>query len=136
MKLLRLFILNFLFTGMFLTACVDPIEFTQESNKEYVLINGVVSNSPNERTIKVSRGLGKNSREFIPLNLRGNIYRDGQLWDQLAVQGIGELYVPFTLKLEEGRSYEIEIITQENDIYRSKPQIIQPKREIKSLSFT
>lgn len=127
--------LSILLTGMLFTACVDPIEFTQDLNSEYVLINGVISNSPGERTIKVSRGLGIDTREFIPLNVRGNIYRDGQLWDQLAVQGIGELYVPFTLKLEEGRSYEIEIITSDNEIYRSKPQIVQPKGEIKSLSF-
>lgn len=126
---------NYLVVAVFLTACVDPLEFSQVSEDEFVLINGVISNSPGERTITVSRGLGIDSKEFTPIDVRGNIYRDGQLWDQLAVQGIGELYVPFNLKLEEGRSYEIEIMTPDNEVFRSNPKTIQPRAFMDSLSF-
>lgn len=135
MTSLRLHILNFFLMGLCLSACVEPLEFEVDSDVEYVLIDGVISNSPDERTISVSRGAGFDQREFKPVNARGNIYRDGQLWDILAVQGVGQLYVPFTLKLEEGRSYEIEITTSDGDVFRSQPQIVQPILRMDSLSF-
>lgn len=128
-------IIVFLLSGLLFSACVEPLDFSQTSEDQFVLINGVISNSPGERSIRVSRGLGIDSKEFVPINVRGSIYRDGQLWDQLAVQDVGELYVPFNLKLEEGRSYEIEITTPENEVFRSTPQTVLPKAEISSLSF-
>lgn len=114
---------------------MEPLEFDIDIEEDFVLIGGVVSNSPDERTITISRGRGIDTREFEPINARGKIYRDGQFWDQLAVQGVGRLYVPFTLKLEVGRSYEIEITTPENEVFRSRPQIVQAPLKMDSLSF-
>jgi len=135
MKSPRLQILIYLLTGLLFTACVEPLSFEVNTDSEFVLVNGVISNSPDERTIQVFRGKGIDKKEFVPINVRGNIYRDGQLWDQLAVQGTGVLYVPFNLKLEENHTYEIEITTPENEVFRSKPQTVQAKVQMDSLSF-
>lgn len=116
-----------------ISACVTEFAFEEEV-ENFVVVDGVISNSLDERRITVSKTTGISS---LPQRLEasGNVYRDGELWAALQVDSIGELSLEPNYLLEEGRSYYVEISTEDGNIYRSFPQIVQPKASTDSISF-
>ena len=118
--------------GLGTTSCIEELE-NQVPVSGQLVINGQFSNSEGLRQISILRinsitGAGT----LLPADAR--IYRDGT--DPLDLIEIepGILRPPQGYVFEEGRAYFVELDV-EGQVYRSKPQIIQPKLSTDSISY-
>ena len=117
-----------------LGACISPLD-VDFGSKEFLVVTGTISNSSNERSIRVST----HDEDFIfgrPHASTGAIYKNGAfLADLLAGSNPGELIVPPNIEIEEGASYFIEVKTASGLLIQSEPVVVQPRLETNSLSF-
>lgn len=118
---------------LILASCVTEIQFDTEV-ENFLVIGGVISNSPTEKVITVSRTTGVGTQP-APVQATGQVFKDGAPWRELDILAPGELALPAFLDIEEGASYVIEIITEDGSTYRSEPQVVQPLLKTENLSF-
>lgn len=109
---------------------VDPNQGREADN--LLVIDGLLSNSPTERLIRVNwqDGRGTITSPFA----EGSIFKDGQMWATLDPDTLG-LVLPEEFLFEEGASYHLEIIVDDSLEYHSQPQVIYPSLQTDSLSF-
>ncbi len=112
--------------------CLTEINF--DDGSEATIISGVITNSQDERSIFVTRSKGIDP-EYRLLEAPGVIYKNGELEVELIQQKAGVLSVPPSFKVEAGATYYVEITTQNNQTYQSRPQEVPAKRRTDSLSF-
>ncbi len=129
---MKYFGLNF-FILLFLWGCISEIDIAEKGEKR-LIIGGVISNSPGERSIRVQETNGLDTLA-VPVNANGVILKNGEVWANLASPQTGELVLPTEYQLKEGDSYQAEISTSDGRVFRSFPQIVQPKFQPDSLSF-
>lgn len=119
--------------GCFLLGCISEIDIARRG-EERLVIGGVISNSPGERSIFVQKTNGLDSLA-VPTKASGVIFRDGAVWANFATPQTGELELPAEFQLESGRSYQVEITTSDGRSFQSIPQIVQAPAKPDSLSF-
>lgn len=123
-------LLSLLFSACILKFDLDPDN--RPNQQGIVVIEGILSNSLEERIIRVNRQGGDGG--FNKLEATGNIFKDGELWSILEPDTNG-LHVPEDLIFEEGVSYHVELLVEDSLTYHSKPQLVYPKLEIDSMGF-
>lgn len=126
-------VIYFLLILFISTSCLTEIDF-DTSAETSIVVSGVITNSWDERAIFVSRSKGIET-EVEKLNATGAIYKDGEYAEDLFLVRPGELFVPVWFEVEEGATYHIEIMTEDEQVYRSIPQMVQPRLQTDSLSF-
>jgi hypothetical protein len=122
-----------LLVSLLLNGCVSEIIY-DIGDQTFTVIEGVITNSPGESIIRISRVTGYGQSEE-KIRGEGVLYKNGSPETNLVLLREGELALPINLKLEEGASYHIEITTEDNQTYASIPQVIQPRFRTDSLSF-
>ena len=132
----RISIIGKLFLSLLLAlqlSCVSQLENPLNLEPQLV-ISGQFSNSPGSRVIRVLSVEGLDGKG-TQLEASGSIYKDGQVFAELEVNEDGDLELPANFVVEEGAAYFAEVITNGNNVYRSEPQVVQPKLETESISF-
>ena len=132
----RISIIGKLFLSLILAfqlSCVNQLENPLKLEPQLV-ISGQFSNSAGSRVIRVLSVEGLDGKG-TQLEATGSIYKDGQLFAELLVNADGDLELPANFVVEEGAEYFAEVVTNGNNVYRSEPQIVQPKFETQSVSF-
>ncbi len=110
-----------------LTTCIDPIDFETDRVGGEIVIDGMFTNEPVVQTVKVGRAAFRARVPVEVSNARVRIYNgDGEFADYLENpedQGTYELPVG-TMPAEIGQSYYIEVITPDDEVYVSDPEIM------------
>jgi len=132
MTVLRFLCATLLLGMIALTSCVAPLE-TPPQDETFTVISGVLTNSLGERVIQV-RSEGGFSGSIDPIPASGVIYENDEIWGQFIEDSTGYLSLPIGLQFTEGNSYYIEI-TANNQVYRTLPQVVQPRLNTDTMSF-
>lgn len=116
-----------------LASCVTQLENPLDLEPQLV-ISGIFNNSDGQRQLSVLLvedldGQGQR------LEATGSIYKDGQLSVELIKNATGELELPAGYKIEEGAEYYVEVVTNGNQVYRSIPQVVQPKLGVDNITY-
>ena len=127
-KVFILALISVLFCG-----CISEIDFDLEGESR-IVIDGVISNSPGERFIRIRRTSGFDSL-YSPVASTGRIIRNGEVWEELIPTSDGILALRSDLLIEAENTYYVEVETEEGKRYRSQEQMVQPLFEVDSLSF-
>lgn len=118
--------------GLGLFSCIEELE-NQVPVSGQLVISGQFSNSDSLRQISIQR-INSITGSGAALSASGRIYRDGTDPTELVEVETGILRAPQTYVFEEGREYFVEI-NLENQVYRSKAQLVQPLLHTDSISF-
>lgn len=116
-----------------LAGCVSPLDFPIDESVRYVVLSGVISNSPAQRDFELYLGGGLED-ERTPVEASGRMMRDGEFWGELIQVEPGRFMMPPQLQLEAGRSYHAEFETADGDVFRSVPTEIPARVKTDSLS--
>ncbi|MEM6631359.1 MAG: DUF4249 family protein [Bacteroidota bacterium] len=127
-KLFVLGIIPFVFWG-----CITEIDFDLQGESR-IVIDGVISNSPGERFIRIRRTSGFDSL-YSPVQATGRILRNGDVWQELFSPAAGTLALRSDALIQAGNTYQLEVETEEGNSYRSEAQMVQPPFRVDSLSF-
>ena len=127
-KVFILALISVLFCG-----CISEIDFDL-AGESRIVVDGLISNSPGERFIRIRRTSGFDSL-FSPIPSTGRIIRNGEVWEELIPTSDGILALRSDLLIEAGNTYQVEVETNEGKLYRSQEQTVQPLFEVDSLSF-
>ena len=122
-----------LFIFLSLWGCISEIDIAEKGEKR-LIIGGVISNSPGERNIRIQESNGLDTLA-VPVQARGEIFRDGEVWTSLVSPETGILQLPAEFVLQEGRSYQVEITLADGRVFQSLPQVLQAPYKPDSLSF-
>lgn len=121
-------IVSFLYWG-----CISKIDLTP-GGQSVITINGVFSNSPGERVLRVSRTNGLDTLA-IPLSASAEIFQNGSPYGSLVPIETGRLKLPDELELLAGQRYEIEVSLADGRRFRTLSQEIQPLYKQDSLTL-
>ena len=113
--------------------CISEIDFDLEGQSR-IVIDGVISNSPGERSIRVRRTLGFDSLAS-PVQASGKILRNGEIWKDLTSTQKGILSLPPEALIEADHTYQLEVETEEGKSYVSQEQKVESIYGVDSLSF-
>lgn len=116
-----------------LFSCTELLENPLDV-KPQLVINGQFNNSLGQRQLSVLL-VDKLDGKGTKIVATGSIYKDGQLSVDLVQNIDGDLELPPSYTIEAGAEYFVEVITPENKVYRSFPQVVQPKFETDTVSF-
>lgn len=116
------------FIGFFIviTSCVSEFDFSPERT-QFIIISGVISNNPSERSIKMIEHIPTHGR------INGKLFKNGGLETHLEFWDFRELGLPDDIVIEAGASYHIEITSDDGEVFQSKPQVIQLPYKIAGL---
>jgi len=106
------------------TACVEPLE-ADLSGENLPLINAVLTNSPGQRSIRISQTDGL-SLIPIPMEANGTVFKDGVAVAELVYLERGLLKLPDEFVIEAGHAYHLELQTADGKNYHSVPQQVFP----------
>lgn len=128
-KYLILGLLILLFT---LDGCVSEIDF-ELNNSSFIIIDGVITNSADERSIYVRERSGDKTAN-ISLDVSGKLFKNGNFLVDLEPEN-NALTVPERIIIEVGESYHVEVRIGEDESYVSLPQKVMPAVRTDSLTF-
>ena len=117
---------------LLIVGCVSEFDF-RTNTSALPGISGVISNSPDQRTLFVFETDGIN--ENLPVSATGALYADGNLAVQLVEESPGQLKIPIDYQLKSGVSYYFEITTSQNRTFQTIPQKILPFTKQQTLSW-
>ena len=128
---IRLLILYAL--GLTSWGCITEIDLSSSGESELIIL-GIFSNSPGERTLRVSETNGLDTlSNAIPAT--AEIFENGKLYGSLTPLETGVLTLPQELTLLAGHTYEIEVSLPDGRRFRSLPQVVQPNTIQDSLTI-
>ena len=120
---------------LLLPACIIDFDVDLQDSQEeseFLVIDGLLSNSMKERMIRISYQDGRGAITYPQVS--GQIYQEEEFWSDLEIADFG-LSVPADLFFMEGSSYHIEILVEDSLRYASRPQLIRPPLHTDSMSF-
>ena len=109
--------------------CIDPIEFTGPDADFNLVVTGVITNSPGQRTISLSYQQPIDifqNRDTIPPDASINLFEDGALIAAFSQISSQKYELDDSVLLEEGKSYHIEIQFFNGSKYASVPELVRP----------
>ena len=118
------------FIGM---GCISEIDLELEGTPR-ISIGGVISNSSEERIIRIRQTSGFDSLS-TPVSASGFLLRDGEIRTELEEITAGVLRVPQGEVILPGFTYQIQIRTAEGREFLSIPQSVKPAFSLDSMSF-
>ncbi|MEM7370152.1 MAG: DUF4249 family protein [Bacteroidota bacterium] len=117
----------------FYSSCISEINFDLDG-EELIVVSGVITNSTDEQFVLVTQ-----TSSFIQnidtLLVTGTVYKDGEPLMDMERDNFNRLVMPPGFTLEVGSSYHVEITTPDNEILRSRPQVVQPKLGVDTMFF-
>lgn len=129
---MKYFLISTFLLGFALGGCVSEIDF-ELSDSSFVIIDGVITNSADERRIFVRKRRGERTEE-IRSGLSGKLFKNGNFLIDLLPDD-NALIVPAGVLIEVGASYHIEVNIGEEESYFTLPQKVMPALKTDSLSF-
>ena len=119
---------------LLIMGCVSEIDFLKDEFKGFYVINGVISNSPEDRQITIGIHDGFDTAS-VKVQATGKVFKDDEFLVDLIAERPGVLSFPETFMMEVGARYYVEITTVNNFVFRTEPTTIAAPWQGDSMSF-
>lgn len=130
--------LKWLTVFIFLSACVDKIDFKIPSASSLLVVEGMISDNPGPYTVYVSKSIGLNADSSFhdPVSKASiKLFDDQGNVEDFTETKPGEYVTGGTIQGQVGHSYHITLQTQDGNTYKSEPDKINPVGEIEQIKF-
>lgn len=124
-------------TLIVISSCVEEIAFQSENDNSILVVDAILSTSADSNFVILSR-TSEINRQIFPSeqNAHITIYDDMGNTEIYHELGQGRYYLSGDkIQVETGRTYYLEITTQDGQKYQSEKETIIPVPEIDSLTF-
>lgn len=121
-----------------LTACVDKIYFNVPPAETFMVVEGMISDSPGPYRVKLSKSLSivADSSFRDPVERATIKLLDDEGHTEVLTEASPGIYTTGGLiQGEVGHAYHIEIQTSDGKIYKSQPDVITPVGEIEQIKY-
>lgn len=126
--LLGCFVLSF-----FQSSCISEINFNIDG-EELIVVSGVITNLSEEQFVLVTQ-TSSFIQEIDTLEVSGTVFKDGEPLLDMERDIYNRLVMPAGFTLEVGSSYFVEITLPDNEVLRSRPQVVQPALGVDTMFF-
>lgn len=120
-------------------ACVDPYEVKVPEGEQLLTVEGIISTGPGPHAITLTRSAtyGSIFEGLIrPVSLATVVVRDNEGNVTFLTEGTeskGTYFTPANFRAEVGKSYTLQILTAEGNVYTSTPERVAAVPNIQSL---
>lgn len=120
-------------------ACVDPYEVKVPEGEQLLTVEGIISTGPGPHAITLTRSAtyGSIFEGLIrPVSLATVVVRDNEGNVTFLTEGTeakGTYFTPANFRAEVGKSYTLQILTAEGNVYTSTPEPVAAAPNIQSL---
>lgn len=139
MKIRNQLFLPLIMTGLLaISSCIDPLEFEGPDTPFNLVVTGVITNSPDQRTISLSYQKPIDifqNRDTIPPPATINLFEDGALIADFDPMTTTTYLLDQSVVIEAEKAYHIEIQFLNGDKYVSRPETVLPVHRTDSLGL-
>jgi len=105
-----------------LVGCLLPLD-TDFDSERFPAISGVITNSEGQRLIRVAE-ISNLSLEARAIQSSGQLFENGAPIAALEIMEPGQLRIPESVQIMAGKTYHIEIVTEEGETFQTQPQTV------------
>ncbi|MEM7370705.1 MAG: DUF4249 family protein [Bacteroidota bacterium] len=139
MKIKHLFLIPGVILGLLVhSSCIDRIDFSGPPAPINLVVSGIITNSPGQRTIHLSYQRPIDifqTRDTIPPPATINLFEDGVLIAPFIQLATDEYRLDESAVIEAEKAYHIEIQFVNGDTYASRPELVRPLHRVDSLGL-